>query len=453
MAMARQVVKVRRDKIAACMTCPLCNKLLKEATTISLCLHTFCRKCIYEKFSDEDVGSCPVCDIILGAVPVDKLRPDHNLQDIRSKIFPMKKKVEFEPPPETVYSVSPPPKRKERSLSSLVVSAPRVPMETSTVTGRRTRGGVRKVVPPRGTSPAEEPLKRDVDDDDDDDDDSKEDSVEGSSSPETLNKILQSCSAKSSSNDQTLRAREDMENSSGPWDGKVYVWKPLNRLVEAANCRTKLSKSKSKGPILSHPKSEVSGAIRVDDFCLGKMKIEDGGAGKAEADHGENKSTNVVASLISKSTSRRKKHPPTNHTRETTRSDSCSSPQLGLDDAKPIVNGHVWFSLVAADNKDRGGASLPQISAGYLRVKDSSMTLSHIKKYLAKKLDLNSTETEEVEVSLQGQPLLPTLELQSVLQLWLQTAPTSDMMVQTTVGSSAEEFVMVLNYSLSPISS
>uniref|UniRef100_A0A7N0UZV1 Uncharacterized protein n=1 Tax=Kalanchoe fedtschenkoi TaxID=63787 RepID=A0A7N0UZV1_KALFE len=38
--MTAQVVKVKRDKIAPCMTCPLCNKLFKEATTISLCLHT-----------------------------------------------------------------------------------------------------------------------------------------------------------------------------------------------------------------------------------------------------------------------------------------------------------------------------------------------------------------------------------------------------------------------------
>ena len=38
--MASQVVKVKRETVEACMTCPLCNKLLKEATTISLCLHT-----------------------------------------------------------------------------------------------------------------------------------------------------------------------------------------------------------------------------------------------------------------------------------------------------------------------------------------------------------------------------------------------------------------------------
>jgi hypothetical protein len=35
-----RVVKVRRETIEACMTCPLCNKLLRDATTISECLHT-----------------------------------------------------------------------------------------------------------------------------------------------------------------------------------------------------------------------------------------------------------------------------------------------------------------------------------------------------------------------------------------------------------------------------
>lgn len=38
--MATQVVKVKRETLEACMTCLLCKKLLKEATTISLCLHT-----------------------------------------------------------------------------------------------------------------------------------------------------------------------------------------------------------------------------------------------------------------------------------------------------------------------------------------------------------------------------------------------------------------------------
>uniref|UniRef100_A0A2P2KMI9 E3 ubiquitin protein ligase DRIP2-like n=1 Tax=Rhizophora mucronata TaxID=61149 RepID=A0A2P2KMI9_RHIMU len=81
--MAETVVKVKRETLEACMTCPLCNKLLRDATTISLCLHTFCRKCIYEKLSDEEVDCCPVCNIDLGCLPVEKLR--FNFLSVTSK--------------------------------------------------------------------------------------------------------------------------------------------------------------------------------------------------------------------------------------------------------------------------------------------------------------------------------------------------------------------------------
>lgn len=68
------VAKVKRETVVACMTCPLCDKLLRDATTISECLHTFCRKCIYEKITEDEIESCPVCDIDLGGTPLEKLR-------------------------------------------------------------------------------------------------------------------------------------------------------------------------------------------------------------------------------------------------------------------------------------------------------------------------------------------------------------------------------------------
>lgn len=37
---SNHVVKVKREKLEACMTCPVCNELFREATTISECLHT-----------------------------------------------------------------------------------------------------------------------------------------------------------------------------------------------------------------------------------------------------------------------------------------------------------------------------------------------------------------------------------------------------------------------------
>ncbi|CAH9051377.1 unnamed protein product, partial [Cuscuta epithymum] len=90
--MSNQVVKVRRQTIAACMTCYLCNRLFREATTISECLHTFCRKCIYKKLSEEDSQCCPICKIELGCVPMEKLRPDKNMHAVRAKTFPFKRR-------------------------------------------------------------------------------------------------------------------------------------------------------------------------------------------------------------------------------------------------------------------------------------------------------------------------------------------------------------------------
>jgi hypothetical protein len=40
MGAARGLARVRREALAACMTCPLCRGLLREATAITVCLHT-----------------------------------------------------------------------------------------------------------------------------------------------------------------------------------------------------------------------------------------------------------------------------------------------------------------------------------------------------------------------------------------------------------------------------
>jgi hypothetical protein len=37
-------------------------------------LKTVCRKCIYEKITDEELNHCPVCNIDLGCAPLEKLR-------------------------------------------------------------------------------------------------------------------------------------------------------------------------------------------------------------------------------------------------------------------------------------------------------------------------------------------------------------------------------------------
>ena len=102
------------------------------------------------------------------------------MQDVRSKIFPYKRrKVEA---PEVAELVAlPVTRRKERSLSSLVVSTPKVSTNITT-TGRRTKPFPRKAASLRGANfSIEKPNNKEHV--------SVDDSPESSSSPETLKKI------------------------------------------------------------------------------------------------------------------------------------------------------------------------------------------------------------------------------------------------------------------------
>ncbi|RVW96077.1 E3 ubiquitin protein ligase DRIP2 [Vitis vinifera] len=76
-------------------------------------------------------------------------------------------------------------------------------------------------------------------------------------------------------------------------------------------------------------------------------------------------------------------------------------------------------------------------------MRDGNLPVSFIQKYLVKKLDL--TNEAEVEIRCQGEAVVPTLQLQKLVELWLRTASTSKR-AATSVGTSAKEFVMVLTY-------
>lgn len=435
-------MKVKREILEACMTCPLCNKLFDEATTISKCLHTFCKKCIYVKLADDDVGYCPVCHIDLGCLPVEKLRADHNLEDVRAKIFPYRRrKVQA---PEVMPSISLPAKRKERSLSSLVVSTPKVPLQTG-LTGKRTKGSTRKASALRGCGFVIEDKKED----------SAEDRPISSSSPDSFVKITQnkrqdSCKAEPY-NEQ--RAYEDTENDVKMMEGKTDLWTPLNCLVEAAN-RTKSSKSSSQG--LSLVKSDLhndpdSELFRPEtnfkvglpnapgrEVCLSRSKLKEHGQNTKFHDDKNGKI------LLSGPMKRRRLHAAAKK-REPESNELCAAAEVMVDASgakHKRRNSPVWFSLVALEDQ-KDDACLPQISACYLRIKDGKMPVSFIQKYLVKKLDLGSEA--EVEILCRGEPVLPTLQLHNLVDLWFRTTSTAKK-VPASVGSSAKDFVMVLSY-------
>ncbi|KAI3773042.1 hypothetical protein L6452_04239 [Arctium lappa] len=410
-----QVVKIPRDAISACMTCPICNKLFRDATTIPECLHTFCRKCIHKKLTDEELECCPICNIDLGCVPLEKLRPDHNLQDVRAKIFPSKRRRVKAP--EVVPSVTLPLRRKERSLSSLVVSTPRVSTQT-TMTGKRSKATPRKK--PRGSGfSVEKSVKKEEDSMDDDQD--------SSSSREVSNKFTQNLSDPSPD--------KETNNGTGPRDGKVDLWKPLNYLVEVAN-RSKSSKFTSQGSAVKSPPQHTSKSEghnrKPKGPHLKRSKFQDEN-GRSDVDVTESEKPKKIRR------NRKNKAGPLGES-------DVATLQAALDaDANNAVRekrvNPIWFHLVPSEEQE--GEPLGQIEGSFVRLKDGNIPVSFIQKFVMSKLKLGSEN--EVELRCMGQPLVPTLLLGNLMELWLQTQPTSQS-VSVVIGSSAKEYMMEISY-------
>ncbi|EXB29847.1 E3 ubiquitin protein ligase DRIP2 [Morus notabilis] len=407
-----QVVKVGKEKILGCLTCSICDKLFVDATTISECLHTFCRKCIYEKIADEELDHCPVCNTHLGCVPLDKLRVDHNLQDLRAKIFPFETKTgnASHAVPSAPFQA----KRKERSLSSLVVNAPRARPE-SCFTARRKNPTRKNLVRSESAHLDHKPVKK---------------------ADECLEKILKIAANGKQAEEETSRnesykqqiQKDNVEDNAKPFEGKSDMWKPLKTMVEAP------SKTKAKKANLQETMVESVGLN--SEVYEPKVRVKK--QGKRSRVHGSGSDETLEPSG---SVKRRK----TLRQRRAATSGGFNVPARSMEVANSEFGrrfGPIWFSLIAS-NEQQGNAPLQQIPSCYLRVKDGSLPVSLVKKYLARKLGLASEA--EVEISLRGQPVNSTFKLHNLVDLWIRTAPSSDR-IQTSAGSSGKDFVMVLSY-------
>ncbi|EMP38545.1 Polycomb group RING finger protein 3 [Chelonia mydas] len=92
--------KIKLWDINAHITCRLCNGYLIDATTVTECLHTFCRSCLV-KYLEEN-NTCPTCRIVIHqSHPLQYIGHDRTMQDIVYKLVPglqdaeMRKQREF----------------------------------------------------------------------------------------------------------------------------------------------------------------------------------------------------------------------------------------------------------------------------------------------------------------------------------------------------------------------
>uniref|UniRef100_A0A8D3CVM7 Polycomb group ring finger 5a n=1 Tax=Scophthalmus maximus TaxID=52904 RepID=A0A8D3CVM7_SCOMX len=76
------------------ITCYLCRGYLIKPTTVTECLHTFCKSCIVQHF--EESNDCPECGIQVHETnPLEMLRLDNTLEEIIFKLVPGLRESEF----------------------------------------------------------------------------------------------------------------------------------------------------------------------------------------------------------------------------------------------------------------------------------------------------------------------------------------------------------------------
>ncbi|ETE64993.1 Polycomb group RING finger protein 5 [Ophiophagus hannah] len=69
------------------ITCCICKGYLIKPTTVTECLHTFCKSCIVQHF--EDSNDCPRCgNQVHETNPLEMLRLDNTLEEIIFKLVP-----------------------------------------------------------------------------------------------------------------------------------------------------------------------------------------------------------------------------------------------------------------------------------------------------------------------------------------------------------------------------
>merc|ERR1719361_3012579 len=77
------------------ITCRICHGYLIDATTVTECMHTFCKSCIVKHLENSSV--CPKCrKVIHPTNPLDHISYDSTLQDLVFRIVPGLSANEYE---------------------------------------------------------------------------------------------------------------------------------------------------------------------------------------------------------------------------------------------------------------------------------------------------------------------------------------------------------------------
>ncbi|XP_026450824.1 E3 ubiquitin protein ligase DRIP2-like [Papaver somniferum] len=389
-------VKAKKGTLEGCLTCPLCFNLFEEATTSCLCLHTFCKKCIYQKLEESLTNCCPLCNEYLGSCPKEKLRPDNNLQELKNKIFPSKKARD-------VKSNETPATQRKATLASLP-NAPKA---------RRTKESVKTT---------KVSAKND-----------KLDKIPEKNHHGAASELESSTKTPVVYNKQRVKSAEDPSRIGKRSTHKQAKADKLSVPAETSNGRDDIN-----GPLLSLPevcldKEEPNKKIPTREKIRSRKSIPFKSPGLVDLNEKLESETEIKP--------KERSQPNTSDVRELKNPREQrfgASTSRGFEEESVTRSYPVWFTLHGCGNKR--GESYPQIPKPYIKINDGNMPVSTVKKYLVQKLNL--IHESEVEVMCCGQPLDPIATLDSVTEMWVKNT-NGHIRIKS---SDVQNFIMVLTY-------
>lgn len=84
--LANGIIEFALDDVNEHITCKLCSGYFRDPVTITECLHTFCKSCLYYAFSHK-FTKCPTCQVDLGTDPFKLTLSDRNVQELVDKVL------------------------------------------------------------------------------------------------------------------------------------------------------------------------------------------------------------------------------------------------------------------------------------------------------------------------------------------------------------------------------
>ncbi|XP_071939139.1 E3 ubiquitin protein ligase DRIP2-like [Coffea arabica] len=429
--------KTRHATIERLLACGICQKLVRDCTTIDECCHTFCKKCITGKITEENLRNCPECNIDLGGAPLQRLKHDYRWQSIRNKYVSIKKlakpKVEDvareaknhvdNPPVNQVASELPIVDRKGKGK---VYQLPNESVETETepdvelLSTRRKEKSVSSLVGQIETSNTIAPptyQKRKY---------------------TRKNPILSwGASLSSMSSTQEDENHSQISSNLNPFAAS----EPLKKQVAYNSQEHGGEPSKEMNDLLK----SLDGSVEV----VTKSRRRRSSAKKAVASEikiGE--SHGIGSASLAASPKKYRKGCPRKQDKNGLAEDLNIPTQIVVDSSSVCGRkNQVWFQLVGCKKQESCGI-LPSMPPQYLRVQDVNMPARFIKKYLVVKLGLQSEDEKKVEISMRGQHIHPEMRLHQLVEMWIKTLRKPERKKAVTVGSSGKDFVMVFIYSL-----